>query len=97
MQRNTRQRTAILAAFQKIDRALAPEEILAIELHGHARRYEAAGDCHHHHFRCRDYDRLFPMDGRPGDLRDLAPRGFLVEAHDILLTGLCSGCREGRR
>jgi Fur family transcriptional regulator, ferric uptake regulator len=72
-------------------------ELRGVALPEGGRRYEAAGKDHHHHFRCRFCDRLFEMDGCPGDLRELAPRGFLVENHDILLTGLCTGCREAQR
>ncbi len=70
------------------------EDLRVVDLPGGSRRFEMADKVHHHHFRCRFCDRLFEVAGCPGDLRDLAPRGFLLEGHDIMLTGLCSGCRE---
>ena len=57
-------------------------------------RYETAGMPHHHHFRCRKCQAVFGMDGCPVRLpRDGAlPGGFLVEAHELTLVGLCPDC-----
>ncbi len=63
-----------------------------VELPGAPSRYEVAGKGHHHHFHCRACDRVFEVDDCPGRLSDLAPRGFLAEAHDIILYGLCAAC-----
>ncbi len=64
----------------------------AVDLPGAASRYELAGKVHHHHFHCRACDRVFEVEGCPGDLRTLAPKGFKPEAHEVILYGLCAGC-----
>jgi len=129
MERNTRQRQAVLDAIDHAGRALTPNEILSLAqltvaslnlstiyrhlnalqddarivkvmLPGQAARFEAAcaGDPHkeeahhHHHFHCSACDRVYALHGCPGSMRDLAPRGFVVQAHEITLRGLCAGC-----
>jgi Fur family ferric uptake transcriptional regulator len=56
-------------------------------------RWEVTGKGHHHHFHCRRCDGLFEVADCPGPLRDLAPAGFLVETHEIVLFGLCPACQ----
>lgn len=57
-------------------------------------RYELAivAEDHHHHFHCEGCDRVFDLDGCPGDLDSIAPKGFVVHSHDLTLKGLCSDC-----
>ena len=135
MERNTRQREAVLAAIEHAGRALTPAEILALAqesvaslnlstiyrqinalqdearivkvlLPGQAARFEAAcGDDHahggghahhHHHFHCEGCDRVFALHACPGSMQDLAPAGFVVNAHEITLRGLCADCSRDR-
>lgn len=65
---------------------------VAVELPGEPPRYELAHLGHHHHFRCRACDRVFEVEGCPGDLAALAPAGFRVEAHEVVLFGRCAAC-----
>lgn len=65
---------------------------VAVELPGEPPRYELAHLGHHHHFRCRACDRVFEVEGCPGDLATLAPAGFRVEAHEVVLFGRCAAC-----
>ncbi len=130
MERNTRQRDAVLAALVASRRALTPPEIChlaqqdvprlnlstvyrrlkdlqesgavaRVELPGQPSRYEAAGEAqrahrhavdHHHHFHCNRCDRVFPIHACPGPMKQLAPRGFRVEGHEITLHGRCPQC-----
>jgi Fur family ferric uptake transcriptional regulator len=76
---------------------IAPSTLLEsgwrrVELPGEAPRYERAGSAHHHHFRCRQCARVFEIAGCPGDFAALAPAGFQLEAHEIVLYGRCAGC-----
>jgi Fur family transcriptional regulator, ferric uptake regulator len=147
MERNTRQRQAVLEAIDHAGRALTPGEILGLAqasvpslnlstiyrhlstlqteqrivkvlLPGQAARFEAACDGdhgahghahrgsrhaapqdlahHHHHFHCNRCDRVYPLHACPGSMQELAPKGFLVEAHEITLSGLCADCRRGK-
>lgn len=66
--------------------------LVAVELPGAPDRYEVAHKGHHHHFHCRECDRVYEIDDCPGSLKDLAPRGFAPERHEIILYGLCAEC-----
>lgn len=78
--------------------ALVEEGFLCqVEIGGEAPRYEISGRGHHHHFRCRSCQRVFEMDGCLPDVQRLAPSGFLVEDHEILLFGLCQDCALRRK
>ena len=128
MERNTRQRQAVLYAIDHAGRALSPNEILELAqasvaslnlstiyrnlnalqddarivkvmLPGQAARFEAAcaGEHaeeahHHHHFHCSGCDRVYALHGCPGSMQDMAPKGFVVQAHEITLRGLCESC-----
>lgn len=138
MERNTRQREAVLAAIEHAGRALTPGEILALAqgtvaslnlstiyrhinalqhearvvkvlLPGQAARFEAAcrgdegghdhhggGAHHHHHFHCNGCDRVYALHACPGSMQELAPAGFVVDAHEITLRGLCADCGKAR-
>ena len=119
--RLTRQRQAILHAFEDADRPISPHEcferarravprlgiatvyrnirrlvdegrLRAVALPGTADRYEVSGKHHHHHFQCRQCDRVFEVDHCSGDFAGMAPGGFSVERHEIILYGLCPAC-----
>jgi Fur family ferric uptake transcriptional regulator len=121
MERNTRQRAAILDAISRAGRPLLPIEVLesaqraspglgiatvyrnlkALLAEGHIKvvdlpaenpRFEMAGGQHHHHFQCMQCQRVFDVEGCPGDLSRLAPPGFAVEDHDLTLYGRCKDC-----
>jgi Fur family ferric uptake transcriptional regulator len=150
MERQTRQRQAVLDAIDHAGRALAPAEILEMAqrsvaslnlstiyrhlnalqdearvvkvllpgqaaarfeavCHGdhgtHGHRDAGHGDDHghdhdsdqghhHHHFHCNGCDRVYPLHACPGSMQDLVPEGFVVQAHEITLSGLCADCRR---
>jgi len=75
--------------------AFVDEKIaVAVALPDEPPRYEMAGKEHHHHFRCRKCERVFEVEGCVGALKTSAPRGFRVERHEVVLYGLCPGCRK---
>ena len=140
MERDTRQRRAVLDALAGSGRTLSPPEILSlaqaqapslnlstvyrqvkaleevgevvkVQLPGQAARFEAR--CrhvaptadhplaqndndehghHHHHFHCVVCDQVVPIHGCPGAMQELAPPGFEVERHDLVLHGRCAAC-----
>jgi Fur family ferric uptake transcriptional regulator len=69
-------------------------EIHAVSIPGQSPRYELAevASHHHHHFHCRGCDRVYDLEGCPGGLRGLLPRGFTLEGHTIVLSGKCETC-----
>ena len=64
----------------------------SVNLPGDNPRFEAAGLQHHHHFQCQQCQKVFDVHGCPGDLAALAPPGFTVADHDLVLYGRCSDC-----
>lgn len=54
--------------------------------------YEQSGKDHHHHFFCRECNRAYELPGCPLKINDVAPKGFVVEDHDIFLLGKCPKC-----
>jgi Fur family transcriptional regulator, ferric uptake regulator len=69
--------------------------IVPVTVPGEAPRYELAhvAQTHHHHFHCRRCGRVFDIDGCPSGLKKMAPPGFVVEDHTVVLHGLCDRCR----
>jgi Fur family transcriptional regulator, ferric uptake regulator len=68
--------------------------LVPVELPGEPPRYEVAGKGHHHHFHCRICDRVFEVEGCPGNLAGITPRGFVLEGHEFVLYGLCQRCAQ---
>jgi Fur family ferric uptake transcriptional regulator len=69
-------------------------EVVAVELPGEPARYEAAGKHHHHHFHCRTCRKVYEVEGCPGELDALVPKGFELESHELVLYGRCVACRR---
>lgn len=84
----------IATVYRTINAMLQTGDLVAVPLPGEAPRYELAGHEHHHHFHCTACDRVFEVEGCPGDLQRLAPRGFAVERHELTLYGQCRDCRR---
>lgn len=63
-----------------------------VELPNEPVRYERSDLSHHHHFQCSACGRVFDVDGCVGDLDRLAPPGFRIRSHEILLYGTCATC-----
>jgi Fur family transcriptional regulator, ferric uptake regulator len=63
-----------------------------VELPGEPARYEVAGKGHHHHFHCRECDKVYEVEGCPGNLKEVTPEGFQLERHEFVLYGLCEAC-----
>lgn len=66
--------------------------IVPVELPGEPPRYEVAGKAHHHHFHCRECDKVYEIEGCPGNLQSVTPVGFQLETHEVVLYGLCEIC-----
>ena len=89
-----RQKTLGLATVYRAVRTLVEEGwLVAVEVPGEPARYEVAGKPHHHHFHCRACGKVYEVEGCPGDLKRLTPRGFRLEGHEVTLLGVCAVCR----
>lgn len=53
--------------------------------------FERADLPHHHHFACRVCGKVFDLDGCPFVTFQL-PSGFVAEAHEVTLYGVCAQC-----
>ncbi len=63
-----------------------------VELPGGGVRYELAERPHHHHFLCRSCNQAFDVHRCPAEIEELAPDGFEVDGHDLILYGRCAAC-----
>ena len=70
--------------------------IEVVNLPGENPRYEMShmADHHHHHFHCMRCDRVFDVEGCPGAMENLAPKGFAIERHELTLYGACADCAK---
>lgn len=66
--------------------------VRTLELPGQPVRYEWIVQAHLHHFHCQRCNRVYPLDGCPGQIEQIAPAGFVVERHELTLHGLCGDC-----
>lgn len=82
----------IATVYRNVNALLENGWLVAVELPGEAPRYERAGKEHHHHFHCRKCDRVYEVEGCPGNIRAVTPEGFQLERHEFVLYGLCLDC-----
>jgi Fur family ferric uptake transcriptional regulator len=71
-------------------------QAVTVDVPGQPARYEPAGKGHHHHFHCTVCERLYEVEGCPGNLAALAPPGFSVVSHELTLIGVCQTCARKR-
>lgn len=91
--------TVGLATVYRTLKRLETEGIIArVEIPGQPTRFESqhAASTHHHHFVCRVCDRVFDMPGCASGVESLAPAGFAVDSHEIVLFGTCEECGVSR-
>jgi Fur family transcriptional regulator, ferric uptake regulator len=67
--------------------------ISAVEISG-GTRFERAGKIPHAHFHCRECDRLYDIGLPQISARLPAPKGFRLEAQEVLLRGVCAECTD---
>ena len=87
-------RLGIATVYRTIKSLVERRELTPVELPGEPPRYELAGKGHHHHFHCRVCDKVYEIDGCPGNFKGLVPAGFRMERHDVVLYGLCDVCTD---
>ena len=84
----------VRTVYRVVRRLQESGEIVSVPVAGGSDRYELAtvASKHHHHFHCTACDRYFDVNGCPGGLSKLLPKGFTLQAHELTLSGLCSSC-----
>lgn len=83
---------SIATVYRNLSMLVATGELQEVKLPGENVRYELVGHAHHHHFQCRQCQRVFQVQSCPGNLANLAPQGFSVDDHDLTLYGRCADC-----
>ncbi len=83
--------------YRTLSRLAADSEILVIllregEMHYELPRGTAQNGVHHHHFICVDCDKIYCIEGGCSSFKELLPRGFLIQSHELTLRGLCKEC-----
>jgi Fur family ferric uptake transcriptional regulator len=89
----------LATVYRSIRQLVSSGQIRAVEIPGIAPHYEKSGRHHHHFFLCQQCHRLFDLNGCIAGVRSLAPKGFRVQQHEIVLYGSCRGCvgKSGQR
>ena len=82
----------IATVYRNVKRLSETGWLAPVELPGTSLRYELAARPHHHHFVCRACDRAFDVQACPPRVEELAPGGFVVETHEVILYGRCPAC-----
>lgn len=85
-------RLSLATVYRKLKVLQDDGDIRAVVIPGQNPRYELATRSHHHHFQCRQCERVFDLEACPGNLDRLAPSGFRVDDHEIILFGSCADC-----
>ncbi len=68
-------------------------ELRPVVLPGGETRWESSDRGHHHHFQCRVCSRVTDFHGCPLHVHaDSLPAGYVVEAHEVTLLGVCPSC-----
>ncbi len=82
----------IATVYRALKRLVSSGELRLVEIPGTAPHYERAAPGHHHYFLCQGCRHLFDLAGCVHGLHALAPAGFRVLQHEIVLYGECKGC-----
>lgn len=85
-----------IATVYRAVKALVDEgSAVTVELPGEPARYERTPTRHHHHFRCHRCERVYEVPGCAPGITALAPAGFEVDGHELVLYGRCGPCAAG--
>lgn len=86
-------RLGIATVYRTLKQALDEGWVRIVDIPGASPRYESSKRTHHHFFLCQACQRIFNLVGCLGGINSLAPSGFEVEKHEIILYGRCKSCR----
>ncbi len=84
----------IATVYRTLKSLLEDQKIKVVELPGQPLHYEEAHKGHHHHFCCHTCHGIFELEKCPGNIHQLAPKGFEVTDHEIILYGACADCAK---
>lgn len=84
----------LATVYRTIKLMLDDRELAQVDLPGEPSRYEPAErkGSHHHFFKCDVCGRVYEVKGCVSNPGGLAPEGFTVSRHEIVLYGACASC-----
>ena len=85
----------IATVYRTIRILLAEGWLIPIELPGRTPLYQRSQAPHQHYFQCRQCVTMVPVACPARAIKRLAPSGFQLEHHEMVLYGLCANC-QGR-
>lgn len=85
----------LATVYRAVKRGVAEGLLQTVQISDGPARYEPVDLAHHHHFACDGCDSVYCVEGCPRGVDKLAPKGFDVRSHDIVLHGLCESCKVG--
>jgi Fur family ferric uptake transcriptional regulator len=83
----------IATVYRTLKKLVGEGRVRLVGIPGISPRYESTASQHHHFFFCRRCRRLYNLPGCARGLDALAPEGFAVDRHEIVLYGRCADCR----
>lgn len=86
----------IATVYRNVKTLLLEGRLKQVDMPGGAILYEKPGIHHHHHFSCRSCQKVFDIFECALNLNKLLPDGFLLEEHEILLSGICRQCSRSK-
>jgi Fur family ferric uptake transcriptional regulator len=84
-------RLGIATVYRTVRRLIDAGELKVVAIPGDTVRYEMAGQ-HHHHFKCSRCDKVYDLEGCMKELKNMVPKGFKVENHELTFYGCCRSC-----
>ncbi len=78
--------------YRNIKQLVAAGQIKQVNHPGLGTLYERAHKSHHHHFHCNGCNRVMDLPGCVLKDGHIVPDGFILESHDVFLSGLCDQC-----
>jgi len=84
----------IATVYRALKQFVDEGSVRIVEVPGTSPHYESSARHHHHFFLCGTCNRLFNLVGCLRGVNALAPSGFQVEKHEIVLYGACSECQK---
>jgi Fur family ferric uptake transcriptional regulator len=90
---------SLATVYRNLKSLVQEGEVQPVNLPGESTRFERSHGHHHHHhhFQCRSCQSVFDIHACPGELTQLAPKGFVVQDHDLTLYGFCDRCAHQDR
>lgn len=82
----------IATVYRTIQELMEAGAVVPVCLPGDPARYEKRLDTHHHHFKCVSCGVVVPVWACFSEFNRLAPSGFHVTDHDLVLYGECNRC-----